>query len=89
MMGDADQVTFMTDTNTDCDLLWARGTVHWEWFYGWRQTFETYFPKYLTLSDSCITSFFSTNVPFNFPTDIIWSDYYEALDNRVFVFKPR
>ena len=78
----------MSSTQKDCELLVARGSVHWEWFYGWSQTFDTYFPKY-NIPDSCTTSFFATNVPFNFPTDILWGDTYRTIDNNVFVFKPR
>ena len=88
MMGDEMQSSFENSTNNDCELLLATGTVHWEWFYGWSQTFDTYFPRY-NFEGSCITSLFATNVPFNFPTDVIWTDYYMTIDNRVFVFKPR
>merc|ERR1719348_860190 len=89
MMDDPNQLSFMTSTNMDCELLLARGTVHWEWFYGWQQTMDHYFPKYLTVPDSCITSFFATNVPYNFPTDIVWEDFYKSLDEKIFIFKPR
>jgi len=88
MMDDSMQASFMSSTQKDCELLLARGSVHWEWFYGWSQTFDTYFPKY-NIPDSCTTSFFATNVPFNFPTDILWGDTYRTIDNNVFVFKPR
>jgi len=88
MMDDSMQASFMSSTQKDCELLLARGSVHWEWFYGWSQTFETYFPKY-NIPDSCTTSFFATNVPFNFPTDVLWDDSYKTIDNNVFVFKPR
>ena len=79
--------------------------MHWEWFYGWHTTFAHYFPKYLLEEDPCINSFFATNVPYNFPTDVVWEDTYQVrarglqeaaaacaaqvLDSRVFVFKPR
>jgi hypothetical protein len=88
MMDDTTQTSFMESTNRDCELLSARGTVHWEWFYGWQTVFNTYFPKYVGNS-SCITSFFATNVPYNFPTNVIWDDHYRALDGEIFVFKPR
>merc|ERR1711968_407280 len=53
----------------DCELLLARGTVHWEWFYGWQQTMDHYYP--------------------NYPTDIVWEDFYKSLDEKIFIFKPR
>ena len=56
----------------------CRGTVHWEWFYGWHTTFAHYFPKYLLEEDPCINSFFATNVPYNFPTDVVWEDTYKV-----------
>ena len=63
--------------------------MHWEWFYGWHATFAHYFPKYLLEEDPCINSFFATNVPYNFPTDVLWEDHYISLERKVFVFKPR
>ena len=63
--------------------------MHWEWFYGWHTTFSHYFPKYLLEEDPCINSFFATNVPYNFPTDVLWEDHYISLERKVFVFKPR
>ena len=57
----------------------CRGTVHWEWFYGWHTTFAHYFPKYLLEEDPCINSFFATNVPYNFPTDVLWEDTYQVM----------
>ena len=52
--------------------------MHWEWFYGWHTTFAHYFPKYLLEEDPCINSFFATNVPYNFPTDVVWEDTYKV-----------
>ena len=52
--------------------------MHWEWFYGWHTTFAHYFPKYLLEEDPCINSFFATNVPYNFPTDVVWEDTYQV-----------
>ena len=52
--------------------------MHWEWFYGWHTTFAHYFPKYLLEEDPCINSFFATNVPYNFPTDVLWEDTYQV-----------
>ena len=52
--------------------------MHWEWFYGWHTTFAHYFPKYLLEEDPCINSFFATNVPYNFPTDVVWDDTYKV-----------
>ena len=52
--------------------------MHWEWFYGWHTTFAHYFPKYLLEEDPCINSFFATNVPYNFPTDVLWEDTYKV-----------
>jgi len=88
MMDDNTQTAFMDSTNQDCEILSARATVHWEWFYSWATTFETYFPKYVG-TDPCVTSFFATNVPYNFPTNVLWDDHYRVLDGEVFVFKPR
>ena len=64
----------MTRTDNDCEVLAARGSVHWEWFYGWGEAFDTYFPRF-TSNNSCTNSFFATNVPFNFPT-WKWDDHY-------------
>ena len=88
-MGDTSQLSFRDSTNEDCDLLLSTGTVHWEWFYGWHAAFAHYFPKYLQTSDSCIRAFFATNVPYNFPTDVVWGDFYQALEDKLFVFRPR
>ena len=85
-MDDSNQLSFRDSTNEDCDLLSATGTVHWEWFYGWHAAFAHYFPKYLQTSENtnpCIRSFFATNVPYNFPTDVVWGDFYRALDDKV------
>lgn len=79
-MDDTNQLSYRDSTNEDCDLLLATGTVHWEWFYGWHAAFAHYFPKYLQTSDSCIQAFFATNVPYNFPTDVVWGDFYQALE---------
>ena len=88
MMPGEMQESFMSSTNQDCETLLATGSVHWEWFYGWGQTFDTYFPRYIA-NNSCINSFFATNVPYNFPTDVLWEDHYKSLERKVFVFKPR
>ena len=88
MMPGEMQESFMSSTNKDCETLLATGSVHWEWFYGWGQTFDTYFPRYIA-NNSCINSFFATNVPYNFPTDVLWEDHYKSLERKVFVFKPR
>ena len=51
------------------------GSVHWEWFYGWKPAFDDYFPKYATSGEEegCVKSFFATNVPYNFyPTPVEW-----------------
>ena len=88
-MGDTNQLSFRDSTNEDCDLLLSTGTVHWEWFYGWHSAFAHYFPKYLQTTDSCIRAFFATNVPYNFPTDVVWGDFYQALEDKLFVFRPR
>ena len=88
MMDNHTQNSFMEDTNRDCEILSATGSVHWEWFYTWQKTFDTYFPKYVD-TNSCITSFFATDVPYNFPTNVVWDDHYQALGGQVFVFKPR
>ena len=79
---------FVEQTNQDCKLMSSTGSVHWEWFYGWQQAFDRYFPKY-SVPDSCIKSFFSTNVPYNFLTNVVWPDYFIALDEDIIVFKPR
>ena len=86
-MDDTNQLSYRDSTNEDCDLLLATGTVHWEWFYGWHAAFSHYFPKYLQTSDSCIRSFFATNVPYNFPTDVVWGDFYRALEDKVKTWK--
>ena len=88
MMDDLTQTAFMESTNRDCGIMSATASVHWEWFYSWATTFETYFPKYVG-TNSCVTSFFATNVPYNFPTNVFWDDHYRQLGGEVFVFKPR
>ena len=65
MMGYDMQTKFMEESNKDCEILSARGTVHWEWFYNWATTLDTYFPKFVG-QNSCLNSFFLTNVPYNF-----------------------
>ena len=47
MMGYEMQTNFMERSNQDCEILSARGTVHWEWFYNWATTLDTYFPKFV------------------------------------------
>ena len=92
-MDDTNQLSYRDSTNEDCDLLLATGTVHWEWFYGWHAAFAHYFPKYLQTSgdtdSSCIRSFFATNVPYNFPTDVVWGDFYRALEDKVLAGKKK
>ena len=97
MKDEITQDSFVASTQNDCKLLSATGSVHWEWFYGWLQAFGGYFPKYATQegenldSDSCVRSFFATNVPYNLPTfGQDWSyEHFNMLDGDVFVFKPR
>ena len=78
MMPGEMQENFMASTNQDCELLLATGSVHWEWFYGWKPAFDDYFPKYATSGEEeednhCVKSFFATNVPYNFyPTPVEW-----------------
>ena len=87
--------SFVESTQQDCKLLSATGSVHWEWFYGWQQAFDRYFPEYATSSEDgqdsnlCVRSFFGTDVPYNLPTNVIWTDHFIALDGDVIVFKPR
>jgi len=86
--------SFVESTQQDCKLLSATGSVHWEWFFGWEAAFENYFPKYATTenSESCMKSFFATNVPYNFypdPTEFPEDAHFRALDGDVIVFKPR
>ena len=88
MMDDHMQEAFRDSTNQDCELLSATATVHWEWFYSWQATFDHYFPKYAG-RDSCIKAFFSTNVPYNFLTNIVWEDTFKVVDGEMLVFKPR
>ena len=85
-MGYEMQTKFMEESNKDCEILSARGTVHWEWFYNWATTLDTYFPKFVG-QNSCLNSFFLTNVPYNFLPP--FPDPYIALNNEIFVFKPR
>ena len=86
MMGYEMQTKFMEESNKDCEILSARGTVHWEWFYNWATTLDTYFPKFVG-QNSCLNSFFLTNVPYNFLPP--FPDPYIALNEEIFVFKPR
>ena len=82
----------MQRTQQDCDLLMATGSVHWEWFYGWQQAFDRYFPEYSKQPNStlsCVRSFFGTDVPYNLPTNVIWTDKFKMLEGDVFVFQPR
>ena len=44
MMNGLVRDSFVEDTQEDCKRLVATSTVHWEWFYGWQQAFDTYFP---------------------------------------------
>ena len=80
---------FVERTNEDCRVMSSSATVHWEWFYGWQQAFDRYFPQYSITDEACIKAFFATNVPYNFLTNVVWPDYFIALDEDVFVFKPR
>ena len=86
MMGYEMQTNFMEQSNQDCEILSARGTVHWEWFYNWATTLDTYFPKFVG-QNSCLNSFFLTNVPYNFLPP--FPDHYIVLGGEIFVFKPR
>ena len=86
MMGYEMQTNFMEQSNQDCEILSARGTVHWEWFYNWATTLDTYFPKFVG-RNSCLNSFFLTNVPYNFLPP--FPDHYIVLGGEIFVFKPR
>jgi len=84
--------SFVSSTQDDCKLLSATGSVHWEWFYGWQQAFDNYFPEYATQGgepDACVRSFFGTDVPYNLPTNVVWTDYFVMLAGDVVVFKPR
>ena len=83
--------SFVERTQQDCQLLFTTGSVHWEWFYGWQQAFDDYFPEYLSSqeSQSCVKSFFGTDVPYNLPTNVIWTDHFIILEEDVVVFKPR
>ena len=88
------QDSFVESTQQDCLLLSTTGSVHWEWFYGWKAAFDNYFPKYgiSEKSESCVKSFFATNVPYNFyPTPIQWplNEHFRIVDGDVVVFKPR
>jgi len=85
------QDTFIEDTDKDCDLLWATGSVHWEWFTDWANAFTIYFPKYAQ-GEHCVTSFFATNVPYLMqPDEEQWplEEFYRVVGDRVVVFKPR
>ena len=46
MNDDSVQNAFVERTQQDCLLLSSTGSVHWEWFYGWKAAFDNYFPKY-------------------------------------------
>jgi len=92
MMVGTNKENFVQRTQQDCDLLMATGSVHWEWFYGWQQAFDRYFPEYSKQPNStlsCVRSFFGTDVPYNLPTNVIWTDKFKMLEGDVFVFKPR
>ena len=92
MMVGTNKENFVKRTQQDCDLLMATGSVHWEWFYGWQQAFDRYFPEYSKQPNStlsCVRSFFGTDVPYNLPTNVIWTDKFKMLEGDVFVFQPR
>merc|ERR1719244_45967 len=97
MPDDVTQDSFVERTQQDCQRLWTTGSVHWEWFFGWKDAFEIYFPKYANNSgakdsDICVRSFFGTNVPYMFyPDPSQWplDEHFRAPEGDVFVFKPR
>ncbi|GMH79467.1 hypothetical protein TrLO_g4052 [Triparma laevis f. longispina] len=66
MMPSEVQDNYIDNVVEDFRLLSTRSSVHWEWFFSWRDAITTYFPKYSAKTDSP-TGFFLTNVPFDVP----------------------
>lgn len=96
MMGEADQQTFVANTERDAHLMNTSGAVDWEWFGTWAGAFKGFFPKYA--ANSIVRSLFGVNVPFNFPVLPFFgsNDTYRivgASDAKavpgVIVFRPR
>jgi len=46
MMSDEDQETYVGNVIEDFKMMDLSTSVHWEWFYSWRQAINNYFPKF-------------------------------------------
>lgn len=90
-MSDADQETFVRNTEVDCQLLNCSGTVAWEWFDGWPSAIKHYFPKYA--KHGVVKAGFAVNVPYMLPVPSFWDlfkdEFYKVLGGRFVLFRPR
>ena len=87
-MPDDIQANYVSNTERDCHLLSTSGTVEWEWFGHWKNTFDKYFPRYE--ENGICTGFFTVNVPFNVPVGQFRpGEYYKLVGKNVVVFRPR
>ena len=66
------QALYTQQQNDQAYVMNTTGSVHWEWFYNWRQAWSNYFPRYTaansTSSEPTVTrAFFLNNVPWVLP----------------------
>lgn len=57
LFSDANQATFVANTEDDCTLMDCAGTTAWEFMFTWGNAIENYFPRYA--AKGVITSLFA------------------------------
>ena len=71
MMPPEVQDEYVKDQTTQAVTMNTSGTVHWEWFFAWDAAWTSYFPKYLTGSETT-RAFFLNDVPWVIPIPDMW-----------------
>jgi len=90
MFSEANQMSYVDDVLDDFQLMDLTTSVHWEWFFSWRQAINDYFPKFSSRISNPI-GFFLTNVPFDIPLLLFGKDEDFKIvgeQSNVVLFKP-
>lgn len=93
LLGDADEDTFVAETERAGRILGTRSVVHWEWFQSWRDAVDGILPKYAHAGGQ-IRGIFPINVPYLFEAFTWWNDdtLVEVLEGadggKVALFRP-
>ena len=89
-MSDADQATFVRETESDARLMNASASVAWEFVGSWPSAISNYFPRYA--ERGVVRALFASNVPYMMPVvEFAENEFFKVLGNTstpAVLFRP-